>query len=398
MFSSLKVRDFRVYWLGMLVSLVGSWIQITAESWLVFSLTHSAFLLGIVGFLSSIPVFFLSLFGGILADRKNKKSILIYTQVSFMVLAFALAILTQTKLITTAQIMFIAFFIGVIMAFDAPSRQSVIAELVDERHLSNAIALNSAAFNSARMIGPAIAGVLVAAVGMSGCFYINGVSFLAVIAALFMIKSTPAALQQSSGKASRDLHEVFIFLKSNRALLLLMIQVCVVSLFGASYIVLMPIFAGDVLGAGVKGLGYLTGASGAGALFGALTLARLGDFKFKGRLLVISSVAFSLFLVIFGLSRAMPLSMAALFFTGAFSVMALSLSNTLLQIKVPHRLRGRLMSFFMLTFAGLMPFGNLIAGSLAQAWGAPFVVAASGFLCAIIFSVVNTVYPDIKRI
>ncbi|MDP2904788.1 MAG: MFS transporter [Candidatus Omnitrophota bacterium] len=395
MFSSLKVRDFRIYWLGMLVSLVGSWIQITAQSWLIFRLTHSAFLLGFVGFLSSIPVFFLALFGGLLADRKNKKNILIWTQTAFMILAFILAVLTQLKLITPVQIMLIAFLNGIVMAFDAPSRQAVVAELVDSRHLMNAIALNSAAFNSARMIGPALAGVLVAIVGMSGCFYINGISFLAVIAALLVINLTALPANVPSGRAFKDLHEAVIFIKNNRALFLLIIQVCIVSLFGVSYVVLMPIFADNILHVGVKGLGFLTGASGAGALSGALILARLGDFKYKGRLLVFSSIAFSLSLIVFGMSKMYWLSLAVLFFTGGFSVLALALSNTLLQIKVPHALRGRLMSFFLLTFAGVMPFGNLIAGSVAQAWGAAFVVTASGVVCATIFIIINTIYTDI---
>ena len=398
MFSSLKVRDFRIYWLGMLVSLVGSWIQITAQSWLIFNLTRSAFLLGVVGFLSSIPVFFLALFGGLLADRKNKKNILIWTQAAFMILAFILAVLTQLKLITPAQIMLIAFLNGIVMAFDAPSRQAVVAELVDSRHLMNAIALNSAAFNSARMIGPALAGVLVAIVGMSGCFYINGISFLAVIAALLVINLIAVPRNIPSGRVFKDLHEAVIFIKNNRALFLLIVQVCIVSLFGVSYAVLMPIFAENILHVGVKGLGFLTGASGAGALIGALILARLGDFKYKGKLLVFSSIAFSLSLIVFGMSKMYWLSLAVLFFTGGFSVLALALSNTLLQIKVPHALRGRLMSFFLLTFAGVMPFGNLIAGSVAQVCGAAFVVTASGIVCALVFIVINTIYPDIRAI
>ena len=382
----------------MLVSLVGSWIQITAQSWLIFNLTRSAFLLGVVGFLSSIPVFFLSLFGGLLADRKNKKNILIWTQTAFMALAFILAVLTQLKLITPGQIMLIAFLNGIVMAFDAPSRQAVVAELVDSRHLMNAIALNSAAFNSARMIGPAFAGVLVAAVGMSGCFYINGISFLAVIAALLVINLIAVPRNIPSGRPFKDLHEAVIFIKNNRAIFLLIIQVCVVSLFGISYVILMPIFSDNILHVGVRGLGFLTGSSGAGALIGALILARLGDFKYKGRLLVFSSVAFSFSLIVFGMSKMYWLSFAVLFFTGGFSVLALALSNTLLQIKVPHALRGRLMSFFLLTFAGVMPFGNLIAGSIAQVWGAGFVVTASGVVCASIFIIINIIYPDIREI
>mgnify|MGYP001574438469 FL=1 len=186
MFSSLKVKNFRVYWFGMFVSLIGTWIQIVAQSWLVFQLTNSAFLLGVVGFLSSIPVFLLSLFGGVLADRLNKRNILIATQSAFMLLAFLLAALTQMKLVTPYQIMFIALLNGVVMAFDAPSRQAMVVELVGKDYLFNAIALNSIAFNSSRIIGPALAGVLVATIGMSGCFYINGISFLHLIIALFL--------------------------------------------------------------------------------------------------------------------------------------------------------------------------------------------------------------------
>src|SRR3989338_1590012 len=188
MFSSLKFKNFRIYWFGMFVSLIGTWIQYTAQSWLTFELTKSAFLLGVVGFLSSIPVFLLSLFAGVLADRVNKRNILIATQVAFMLLAFLLAVLTQMKTITAFQIMVIALLNGIVMAFDAPSRQAVVVELVGREHVFNAVALNSVSFNSSRLIGPALAGVLVATIGMSGCFYINGISFFAVIIALFLIK------------------------------------------------------------------------------------------------------------------------------------------------------------------------------------------------------------------
>ncbi len=187
MFSSLKIRNFRLYWFGMLLSLVGTWIQTVAQSWLVFQLTNSAFLLGLAGFLGLFPVFLFSLFGGVAADRVNKRVILLFTQNAFMVLAFILAIMTHLKIITPVQIMIIALLNGVVMAFDAPARQSVVVELAGKQHLLNAIALNSAAFNSARIIGPALAGLLIAGVGMSGCFYINGISFLAVIFALVLI-------------------------------------------------------------------------------------------------------------------------------------------------------------------------------------------------------------------
>jgi MFS family permease len=398
MFSSLKVKNFRIYWFGMLVSLIGTWIQAVAQSWLVFELTDSALLLGVVGFLSAIPIFLLSLFGGVLADRMNKRNILIATQFAFMLLAFLLAVLTQMKLITPWQIMLIAVLNGVCMAFDAPSRQAVVVELAGKKHLFNAIALNSVAFNSSRVIGPALAGILVAYIGMSGCFYINGISFLAVIIALFLIRIDSNVAADKDKTALKDLKEGLIFIKNNRLVLALVTMVGIVSLFGVSYVILMPIFANDILKVGIKGLGLLMSASGFGALLGALVLARLGDFKYKGKFLIVSSMVFSASLVLFSISKIYLLSLIALIFIGGASVAAIALINTILQTDVPDAFRGRVMSVFMLTFAGIMPFGNLIAGSLAQALGVSFTVMLGGIICAVFFSVINIAYPDIRNI
>jgi MFS family permease len=365
MFSSLKIRDFRIYWAGMLVSLVGSWIQTVAQSWLIFDLTKSVFLLGLAGFLGSIPVFLFSLFGGVAADRVNKRSILLLTQNAFMALAFLLAILTQLKFITPWQVMFIALLNGTVMAFDAPSRQAIVAELVGREHLLNAVALNSAAFNSSRLIGPALAGMLIATVGMSGCFYVNGISFLAVIAALIFIKIPPGSKKESNKTFIKDLLEGLYFVRDHRTILLLITTVGITSLFGISYVILMPVFANDILKVGVKGLGMLMSASGLGALVAALLLARLGKYRNKGRLLVFSLAVFSASLVIFALSKIYLLSLAALALTGWSSVTAMSLVNTSLQELVPDNFRGRVMSAFMFTFAGIMPFGNLLAGTLS---------------------------------
>ncbi|MFA5310716.1 MAG: MFS transporter [Candidatus Omnitrophota bacterium] len=398
MFSSLSIRNFRVYWLGMLVSLIGTWIQQVAQSWLVFELTSSAFLLGVVGFLNSIPVLILCLFGGVLADRLNKRSILIATQIAFMVLAFILAVLTQLKIITPFQIMTVAILNGVVMAFDAPARQSIVVELVGKKHLFNAIALNSVAFNSSRIIGPALAGILVATIGMSGCFYINGISFLAVIIALFSVRIVKTQNKFSNGNTFEDLKDGFIFIKNNRLILALISMVAVVSLFGVAHVILMPIFANDVLNVGIKGLGVLMSSAGLGALIGSLILARLGDFKYKGRLLLSSAMVFSVSLIIFSLSKTYLLSIFALILIGLSSVTAVALVNTLLQVKVEDRFRGRVMSVFMLIFAGMMPFGNLIAGSLAQAAGVSFALLFGGVTCAVFFTAINIIYPDIKDI
>ena len=381
----------------MMVSLIGTWIQTVAQSWLIFQLTNSAFLLGVVGFLNSIPLLLFSLFGGVMADRMNKRNILIFTQTAFMLLAFLLAFLTHTKLITPAQIMGIAVLNGVVMAFDAPSRQSMVVELVGKAHLPNAIALNSVAFNSSRVIGPAIAAVLVSTIGMAGCFYLNGISFLAVIIALFAIR-----IGRKSGRAGRsagalkDLKDGLVFVKENQLICVLIAIVGIVSLFGVSYVVLMPVFANDVLKVGVKGLGALMSCAGLGALAGALILARLGDYKYKGRLLFASSFIFSSALIIFALSRVYAVSLAALVFVGGASVIAVSLINTILQTSIPDEYRGRVMSVFMLTFAGMLPFGNLMAGSLAQSFSVSVAVTTGGIFCTLFFIAINVLYPKIR--
>jgi len=381
----------------MSVSLVGTWIQSVAQSWLVFQLTNSAFLLGVVGFLGSIPIFVFSLFGGVLADRINKRNILIFTQVSFMFLAFLLAVLTQFKIITPWQIMVIALFNGAIMAFDAPARQSIVVELVGKEHLFNAITLNSVAFNSSRIIGPTVAGVLISVIGMSGCFYLNGVSFLAVIIALLYIKLGPG-IEKNNNSALKDIKEGLIFISRNHLILALVSIVAAMSLFGTSYVILMPVFAENVLGAGIRGLGGLMSSTGIGALIGALALARLGDFKYKGRLLISSVFLFSISLIFFSLSKNYLLSVFILVFIGCTSVVPIALINTLLQINVPDKFRGRIMSIFMITFAGVMPFGNLISGSLAQALGVSRALFFCGMTCLVLFAMINLSFSKLRRL
>ncbi|MFH0913062.1 MAG: MFS transporter [Candidatus Omnitrophota bacterium] len=397
MLSSLKVRNFRLYWIGMFISLIGTWVQSVAQSWLVFRLTNSAFLLGLVGFLSYVPVFLLSLFGGVVADRMNKKSILLFTQGAFMVLALFLAVLTQIELITASCIMFIAVLNGIVMAFDAPSRQAVVVELSGREHLFNAVTLNSVAFNASRIIGPALAGIFIASIGMSGCFYINAISFLPFIIILLSIRINNNPRTSRNNTVVRDLIAGLKVIRNNRLILALITMVGVSSLFGVSYIILMPIFAEQVLNVGAKGLGVLMSSSGLGALIAALFLAGLGEFKHRGRLLVISSIVFSLALILFSLSKAYLLSIIALALIGWGSVTAIAIINTLLQTVVSDEFRGRVMSVFMFTFAGFMPFGNLIAGSLSGVLGVSFTVMLSGIICTIFFIVINILYPDIRR-
>ncbi len=382
----------------MFVSLIGTWIQTVAQSWLVFELTHSAFLLGLVGFLSAIPIFAISLFAGVVTDRINKKIILLFTQNIFMVLAFILAVLTQYRIITTWQIMFIALLNGTVMAFDAPARQAVVVELVGKDKLLNGIALNSAAFNSARIIGPALAGIFISVIGMSGCFYVNGISFLAVILALLAIKINGIPKRETKAEMMRELMEGLTFIRQNRIILILIIIVGITSLFGISYVILMPIFADRILKVGAKGLGMLMSSAGLGALAAALFLAGLGDFKYKGKLLIVSLMLFSASLIAFAVSKSYLLSLGTLLFIGFSSVSSISLINTMLQTLVPDRLRGRIMSAFMFTFAGIMPFGNLFAGALAHVWGVSWAVALGGFICGVSFLIINWRFPDIIKI
>jgi len=398
MFSSLKVKNFRLYWFGMLISLIGTWIQSVAQSWLVFHLTDSAFLLGLVGFLGALPIFLLSLFGGVLADRVNKRDILLFTQNAFMVLAFILAILTQLKVITPIQIMVIAFLNGLVMAFDGPARQSMVAELVGKQHILNAIALNSAAFNSARIIGPALAGILIAGIGMSGCFYVNGISFIGVIVALLFIKNHTAPKCQTQGHILKDLAEGLKFIRREKIILVLILMVGITSLFGISYVILMPVFAEHVLNAGVRGLAMLMSSAGIGALAAALLLARMTNFKHKGKLIIFSSMVFSVGLVLLSLTKSYIFSIITLMIIGWSSVTAISLINNSLQILVPDNFRGRIMSAFMFTFAGVMPFGNLFAGSLAQLIGVSKTIFLSGIICLSFFIFVNIVYSGLREI
>jgi MFS family permease len=312
-----------------------------------------------------------------------------------MFLAFLLAGLTQFQLISPRQIMFIALLNGIIMAFDAPARQSIVVELVGKKYLFNAITLNSVAFNSSRIIGPAIAGVLISIIGMSGCFYLNGISFLAVIAALFWIK-LGRGTTRNNNSAFKDLKEGLVFISCNRFVLGLVSTVAVMSLFGISYIMLMPVFASNVLHIGVRGLGVLMSSIGLGALIGSLTLARLGDFKYKGKLLIWSVFLFSILLINFSLSKNYIWSIISLIFLGSISVPATAVINTLLQIKVPDEFRGRVMSLFMITFAGFVPFGSLVSGSLAQVLGVSTALFLSGLICLVLFTLINLLFSELK--
>ncbi|MCM8799576.1 MAG: MFS transporter [Candidatus Omnitrophica bacterium] len=389
MFPALKIKSFRLYWLGMSVSLVGTWIQIIAQSWLVFQLTGSSFLLGLVGFLGTIPIFLFSLLGGLIADRFNKRNILIITQGLFMILAFLLGALTQFRIINPFQIMILVTLNGVVMAFDGPSRQAIVVEMVGNKNLLNAIALNSISFNASRVIGPALAGILASLLGLSGCFYINAISFLAVLSSLFLVRLDKNKFYQNKKSLQlQELKQCFIFIKNNHYIILLISIVAVLSIFGFSYNVLMPVFADNVLKVGLNGLGILMSANGLGALLAGLFLAKLGDFKKKETLLKVSCFLFSIFLILFSISRIYPFCIFLLIFMGASSLMIVALVNTLLQIQVGDNLRGRLMGIFMLILVGFMPFGNLLGGWLSYRLGISSALFLGGVICLLFYIII----------
>jgi len=397
-FSSFKVRNYRIYWVGTFVSLIGTWVQSVAQSWLVFKLTNSAFLLGFVGFLNTLPMFLFSLFGGVFADRVNKRIVLLYTQSVFMILAFALAVLTQLQIIQTWHIMLMAVLNGIVMAFDAPSRQSMVVELVGKEHLLNAIAWNSAAFNSARIIGPALAGILMAVIGMSGCFYLNGASFFAVIISLIVIRNIRQPSKSDKTFLLHDIIDGLRFMKHNRVIVVLISIVGIMSFFGLSYVILMPVFAERVLHTDVSGFAALMSAAGFGALAAALMLARLGDFRRKGKLLIASCGIVSIALIVFALSKTFVLSLGCLVLVGWGSVMSVSIINTLLQTIVPDQYRGRVMSGFMITFAGVLPFGNLASGALAHTCGVSSAIVLSAVTCGISIMIVSWLFPQVRNL
>lgn len=372
-------RNYRLFFSGQLISLIGTWMDQVAESWLVYRLTGSALLLGTVAFVSQVPVFLLAPLGGTVADRHNRRTILVVTQSCMMVLASALAGLTLTHHITVWQLMVIAGLLGVVNAFDLPARQAFLVDMVSRDDLVNAIALNSSMFNGARVVGPAVAGIVVAAIGEGWCFFANAVSFIAVITGLLMMTIERPRLS-IEGSPLQNIIEGFKFVIQNGPVHALLILLGVVSLTAMPYAVLMPIFAEQILHGGAKALGFLMGCSGAGALCGAIMLAMKKSIRGLGRWVAVACSSFGVALVAFSFSGRLWLSGLLLLPMG-FSVMVqMASSNTLVQSMVPDHLRGRVMAVYSMMFMGMAPFGALLAGSVAHKIGAQWTVAMGGLV------------------
>ncbi len=378
---ALRHRNYRIYYFGMLVSFTGTWMQSVAQSWLIYRLTGSAWLLGLVGFAGQVPVFLLAPLGGVMADRHSRHRIIIITQTLAMLQALGLAALTIGGGVTVHAVFALAMLLGVVNAFDLPARQSFMVELVTRGDLMNAIALNSSMIQASRVLGPALAGLLVGWLGEGPCFLINGISYLAVIAGLFAIRVSRDQTGPSEGTALAHLKEGFDYVRHTKPVRALLLLVAFVSIFGLPYIVLMPIFASEVLEGGPRALGVLLGAAGIGALGGALTLAARRHVEGLGRVVASSVAALGTGLVLFSLSRNLIISAVLLVPVGFSLLLQMSASNTLVQTMVPDRMRGRLMSFYAMSLMGMAPFGSLLAGAVASRFGAPATVAAGGALC-----------------
>ncbi|HXO31743.1 MAG TPA: MFS transporter [Candidatus Acidoferrales bacterium] len=374
---ALRHRNFQLFFSGQLISLIGTWMQSVAQSWLVYRLTGSALLLGSVGFASQIPVFLFAPLGGITADRYNRRHIVIGTQVAALLLAFVLAVLTLSGKIQVWHVFVLASLLGVVNAFDIPGRQSFLVDMVGKEDLMNAIALNSSMFNGARVIGPAIAGILVAKIGEGWCFFANAVSYIAVIIGLLMMRvQNPARASMAS--PFEHMMEGFRFVNRTAPIRALLMLLGLVSLVGMPYVVLMPIFADKILHGGARGLGILMGATGVGALFGALTLAFREGVKGLGRWVALCCAGFGASLLIFSLSHSFWISVILLLPVGYCMMLQMACSNTLIQVMVPDALRGRVMAVYSMMFMGMAPIGALLGGALADRLGAQVTVAVGG--------------------
>jgi MFS family permease len=385
-FAALRHRNFRIFYTGHLLSLSGAWLQITALGWLVLELTDSAFWLGVVNAGTSLPILVFSLYAGVLADRMDKRTILLGAQAVAFAQALTLAILTHLGVINIGMIFSLALVLGVSNAFEIPTRQSFFVELVGERDLMNAIALNSSAFNATRMIGPAIAGGLIGTLGIAACFYGNAISYLAVVIGLLMIRRPAPEPVPQTLSTLENIREGFTWIRQHRVARSVVIYVSTASALVFPFTMLLPVFARDLLEVGPQGLGWLYSATGAGALAAGLALASMAGRFPRGRLLVVSSTAFAIFVGAFALSPKFLLSLPLLFAAGFFMILSTATANSLIQSVVPNGLRGRVMSVYVVMFLGVTPLGSLQAGALAGLVGARLALAAGAALMLIILS------------
>ncbi|MBN1181430.1 MAG: MFS transporter [Bacteroidales bacterium] len=384
-FSSLYSRNYRLYFTGQGISLIGTWMQNIALSWLIYRLTGSVFLLGLIGFTNQIPTFVLAPFTGVLIDRFNRLKILMTTQVLYMLQALTITILVLTNTIAVWHIISLSLFFGLISAFDAPTRQALVIKLIDKpENLGNAIALNSAAFNSARLIGPAIAGITIAAAGEGICFLINTISYLAVLFALYKIRIPNLNTSQKNSKFKKSFTEGFRYTFQFIPIRTLIIMLAIISLIALSFIVLLPAYAKEVLNGNSKTLGYLMSALGAGALLGAIYMAARKTVLGLGKVISITSILLGTAIIFASFSNKIHFSLVIFFCGGLSMILLLSSINTLVQTIADEDKRGRVMSFYAMALMGTTPIGNLLSGTIASTIGIPHTLLICGFITIIL--------------
>ncbi|MGB7189616.1 MAG: MFS transporter [Acidobacteriaceae bacterium] len=381
---ALRHRNFRLFFGGQSISLIGTWMTRIATAWLVYRLTGSALLLGVVSFAGQIPTFLLAPFAGVLVDRLNRRTVLIWTQSLAMVQSLALAGLTLSHRITIHEILVLSAFQGFINAFDMPGRQAFMVQMVEDRNdLSNAIAINSSMVNLARLLGPSLAGIVIAATSEGWCFLIDGVSYIAVIASLVMMHVQVADVKRAATSMTEQLREGWAYVSAFIPVRSILLLFALVSLMGMPYAVLMPVFAEKVLHGGAHTLGFLMGAAGVGALVSALSLVARKSVRGLLKMLPISAGLFGVGLVLFGLSNVLWMSLALMVVVGFGMMQGLTASNTIIQTLVHEEMRGRVMSYYTAAFVGMAPFGSLLAGGLAHWIGAPRTVMLTGSCCIV---------------
>jgi MFS family permease len=398
-FSALTYRNFRLFWFGQILSLSGTWMHSAAQGWLVFKLTNSPFYLGLVGSAMTMPILLFTMAGGVAADRFFKRNIILTAQIILMFLTLALAVMVSTGIVTVWHVLVISFLIGTTNSFEIPARQSFFVEIVGRENLMNAIALNSAAFHGARMIGPTIAGIIMGVFGLSACFYLNSLSFLATITGLLKMRFKPEEIKTTPGSGlKKEFYEGLRYIFNDPKVYTLILSSGIISFFGFPYATFLPVYARDILKTGATGLGILMGSAGAGAFVGAITLTIRGDFSHKGILLAVSGIAFSIALLVFSVSTTEWLSYLMLFLVGFCAISQVATANSMLQLAVPDKLRGRVMSSFTTVFLGMTTIGNLSLGSLAYYAGTKYALMAGACLCLFGSLLLILTRPEILKI
>jgi MFS family permease len=395
-FSAMRHRNFQLYFGGQLISNIGTWMQIIAQGWVVYQLGHSELTLGLVAFASAIPILAISPWAGVVVDRVSRRNLLIWTQAGSMLLAFTLAALSFTGAVKEWHVIVLSALLGVVNAFDAPARQAFVPEMVGKEDLPNAIALNSIMFNSARIIGPALAGLLLAIIGAAWCFTLNGISFLAVIAGLLLMKLPPHKVTPDPTSHWRQLISGLQYTIRNREISSLISLALVFSVFGITYATLLPAFVEKVLHQGALAYGWINAASGLGAVSGAFLLAHRISHGRRGQL--ITNIAFPLILIAFSFTSLFPISLVLAYGLGVGFMVQFTTINTLLQTRVEDSFRGRVMGFYTLTFFGFAPFGNLLIGYLGEKLGLTLAMTLFA-ICSLIFSrMVLMKTPEIQKL